>query len=40
MKIVIIIKSRVKAVAAAVVAGCIKYLYDSTVLSDSSALCD
>ena len=39
MKIVIIIKSRVKSAAAAVV-GCIKYLYDSTVLSDNSTLCD
>ena len=40
MKIVIIIKSRVKAAVTNVVEACIKYLYDSTVLSDSSSLCD
>lgn len=40
MKIVIIIKSKVKSAVTAAVAGVIRYLYDSTVLGDSSNLSD
>lgn len=39
MRIIITIKSRVKAAATAVVS-CIRYLYDSTMLNDNSTLCD